>query len=189
MKAIHYKVTDSTRIAHLNTKRFLASIQTKSKLTKYLSEKLVQQLKVDHVVTHHKCLITNIPGHDPRLRNYSHKEADTRIALNALGVSKRDPFTDLVISYSDTAVLLILIHYYQQLTNSIVFKTTVYLYFVGEIYENLPPSIRHALLGFHAFIGCNQNREIFCFCKTIVLHHVSKFFKESFRRIPGTRFT
>ena len=158
-------MTDSTRIAHLNTKRFLASIQTKSKLTKYLSEKLVQQLKVDHVVTHHKCLITNIPGHDPRLRNYSHKEADTRIALNALGVSKRDPFTDLVISYSDTAVLLILIHYYQQLTNSIVFKTTVYSYFVGEIYENLPPLIRHALIGFHAFIGCNQTEKFSGFGK------------------------
>ena len=150
--AVHYKVTDSTRIAHLGTKEFLASIQTKNELTKYLSEKLVQQLKVDYVVIHYKCLI-NL---DPSLRNYSHEEADTGIVLNALDVSKRDPFTDLVISCSDTDVLLILIHYYEQLTTSIVFKTTVHSYFVGEIYENLSPSIRHALLGFYAFTGCDQ---------------------------------
>ena len=52
--AVHYKVDDSTKIAHLDTKEFLASIQTKSEFTKYLSEKLVQQLKVDYVVIHHK---------------------------------------------------------------------------------------------------------------------------------------
>ena len=69
---------------------FLASIQTKSELTKYPSEKLVQQLKVDYVAIHHKCLITNIPNLDPSYRNYSHKEADTEIVLNALNVSKRD---------------------------------------------------------------------------------------------------
>ena len=153
---VHYKVTDSTRIAHLDTKEFLASIQTKSELTKYPSEKLVQQLKVDYVAIHHKCLITNIPGLDPSLRNYSHEEADTGIVLNALDVSKHDPFTDLVISCSDTDVLLIPINYYEQLTSSILFKTTVHSYFVGEIYENLSPSIRHTLLGFHAFTGCNQ---------------------------------
>ena len=82
--AVHYKVTDSTRIAHLDIKEFLASIQTKSELTKYLSEKLVQQLKVDYVVIHHKCLITNMPDLDTSLRNYSHEEADTGIVLTPL---------------------------------------------------------------------------------------------------------
>ena len=154
--AVHYKVTDSTRIAHLDTKEFLASIQTKSELTKYLCEKLVRQLKVDYIVIHHKCLITNIPDLDSSLRNYSHEEADIRIVINALDVSKRDPFTDVVISCSDTDVLLILIHYYEQLTSSIVFKTTVHSYLVAEIYKNLSPSIRHALSGFHTFTGCDQ---------------------------------
>ena len=111
--AVHYEVTDSTIITHLDTKEFLASIQTKSELTKYLSERLVQQLKVDYVVIHHICLITNIPDLDPSLRNCSHEEADTGIVLNAFDVSKRDPFTDLVISCSDTDVLLILIHCYE----------------------------------------------------------------------------
>ena len=139
--AVHYKVTHSTRIAHLNTKEFLASIQTKSELMKYLSEKLVQQLKADYAVFHQKCLITNIPDLDPSLRNNSNEEADTGIVLNSLDVSKRDPFTDLVISCSDTDTLLILIHYYEQLTSSIVFKTTIHSHFVGEIYKNLSPLI------------------------------------------------
>ena len=142
---VHYNVTDSTRIAQLGKKELLAWIQTKSELTKYFSQKLVQQLKVDYVVIYHKCLITNIPNLDPSLRNYSHEEGDTGIILNALNVSKRDPLTDLVISCSDTEVLLIVIHYYEQLTSSIVFKTTLQSYFVGGIYENLTPSIRHAL--------------------------------------------
>ena len=149
-------MADSTRTAHLDTKEFLASIQTKSELTEYLSEKLVQQLKVDYVVIHHKCLITNIPDLDPSLRNYSHEEADTEIVFNALDVRKSDPFIDLVISCCDTDTLLILIHNYEELTGSIIFQTTVYSYFVGEIYKNLSPSIRHALLRFHTFTGCDQ---------------------------------
>ena len=157
--ALHYKVADSTRIAHLDPKEFLTSIQTKSELTKYLSEKLVQQLKVDYIVIHHKYLITNILDLDPSLRNYSHEEADTEIVLTTLDVSKRDPFTYLAISCTDTDVLLILIHYYEQLTSSIVFKTTVHSYFVGEVYENLSPSIRHALLGFHDYTGCDQTEK------------------------------
>ena len=134
----------------------MTSVQTKSELTKYLSEKLVQQLKVDYIVIHHKYLIKNILDLDPSVRNYSHEEADTGIVLTTQDVSKRDPFTDLVISCTDTDVLLILIHYYEQLTSSIIFKTTVHSYFVGEIYERLPPSIRIAPLGFHVYTGCDQ---------------------------------
>ena len=123
---------------------------------KYLIEKLIQQLKVDYVVIPNKCLIINISDLDPSLKNYSHKEAGTEIALNVLDVSKRDPFTDPVISCSDIVILLILINNYEQLTSSIIFKTTIHSYFVSEIYENLSPSIRHVLLGFHVFTGCDQ---------------------------------
>ena len=51
---LYYKVTDSTRITHLDKKELMAWIQTKSELTKYLIEKLVQRLKVDYVAIHHK---------------------------------------------------------------------------------------------------------------------------------------
>ena len=186
--AVHYKVDDSTKIAHLDTKEFLTSIQTKSEFTKYLSEKLVQQLKVDYVVIHHKCLITNILDLDPSLRNYSHEEADTGIVLNALDVSKRYLFTDLAICCSDTDALLILMYYHEQLTSNIVFKTTVHSYFVGEIYENLSPSIRNTLR-ISRLYWVRSNREIFWFWKIIVLDHINEFFKESFRRISRTRFT
>ena len=179
-------MTDSTRIAHLDTKEFLASIQTKSELTKYLSEKLVQQLKVDYIVIHHKYLITNILDLDPSLRNYSHNEADTGIVLTTLDISKRDPFTYLAISCTDTDVLLILIHYYEQLTSSFVFKTTVHSYFLGDIYENLSPSIRHALLGFHTFTGCDQTGTFSGFGKPLcwaTLMNSSKKVLEAFQEL------
>ena len=183
---VHYKVTDSTRIAYVDTKEFLAFIQTKSELTKYLSEKLVQQLKVDSVINHHRYLITNIADLDPSLRKNSHEEADTGFVLNALDVSKRDPFTDLVISYSDTSVLLTLIDYYEQLISSIVFKTTVHSYFVGEIYENLSPSIRHTLLEFDVFIGCDQTGKFSGFGKPscwTTLMNSSKKVLEAFQEL------
>jgi len=42
-----------------------------------------------------------------KLYNYNQKGADTVIVLHAIDVTKRDPFTDLVVLCSDTDVLLI----------------------------------------------------------------------------------
>ena len=121
--AVHYKISDSTRIGHLKTKQFLASIDTKNELTEYLSKKLEEHLSVDYVIVYQQTVLTNLTDFDQHLRSYCHEEADTGIVLHALDVSKRNPFTDMVISCSDTDVLLILLNYFEDLTSSTIFKT------------------------------------------------------------------
>ena len=57
------------------------------------------------------------------LSDYNQEEADTGKVLHALHVSEWDPFTGLIISCSDTDVLLILLFYYEDLCSSYIFKT------------------------------------------------------------------
>ena len=91
--AVHKKVFDATKIHHLKTKDLLSSINTKKELTQYLSLKLSQNFVKDYAVVLDKTALTNIADLDNNLRNYNHEEADTGIALHALDVSKRDPFS------------------------------------------------------------------------------------------------
>ena len=62
---------------------------------------------LDYVVVYGHTCITNIINLKETF-DYNQEEADTGIASHTLDVSQRDPFTDLVIPWSDTDVLLIL---------------------------------------------------------------------------------
>ena len=148
--AVHYKVSDATKIDHLETKDFLSSIETKKELTQYLSLKLSQHFVKDYAVGFDKTVLTNIADLDNNLRNYNHEEADTGIALHALDVSKRDSFSESVVFCSDTDVLLILLHYFDKLSSSTIFRTINREFVLRPIYENLAPSVCKALLGFDA---------------------------------------
>ena len=117
-----FQTHNVTKIGHLETKQFLSSINTKNE---YVSKRTAHQLEKDYVIVYGKSCLTNLPDLDQELRtNYIHKEADTGIVLHALDVSKRDQCSELVISCSDTDVLLILLHYFDNLTSSTIFKTT-----------------------------------------------------------------
>ena len=73
--------------------------------------------------------MTNIPDLDNDLKEYGQEEADTGIVLHAIDVCKRDPFTELTISCSNTDVLLILLNYLSdQLPSTTTFKTTHHQY-------------------------------------------------------------
>ena len=156
LSAVYYKVSDTTRISHLSTKEFLSSIKTKSELTEYLGKKLAECTSKEYVVVYGNTLITNIGNLDEQLYNYNQEEADTGIVLHAIDVTKRDPFTDLVVLCSDTDVLLILLHYFEKISSSTIFETADHKYILHQIYENLGPVFCKALLGFHALSGCDQ---------------------------------
>ena len=47
---VHYKVTDSARIRHLDIKKFLAAIETKKELTRCLADRLAAGLQKYFVV-------------------------------------------------------------------------------------------------------------------------------------------
>ena len=90
----------------------------------YLAEKVEIYLNnLDYVVGYGNTCITNMMNLKETLFDYNQEEADTAIVFHALDVSERDPFTDLVISCSDTDVLLILLFYYEDLCSSCIFKT------------------------------------------------------------------
>ena len=102
--AVRCKVINKTNIEHLTTKQFLVNIETKNDLTMYLVEKVEIYLNnLDYVVVYGNTCITDL---------MNLKETGTGIVLHALDVSEPEPFINLVISCSDTDVLLIRLFYY-----------------------------------------------------------------------------
>ena len=89
----------------------------------YLAEKVEMCLNnLDYVVGYGNTCVTNMMNLKETLFDYNQEEADAGIILHALDVSERDLFTDLVISCSDTDVLLILSFYYEDLCSSCILK-------------------------------------------------------------------
>ena len=107
------------------------------------------------VVVDRTCF-SNLPDLDESLKSYGQEEADTGLFLHAIDVCKRDPFSELTINCSDTDVLLILLHYFEQLPSTTVFKTTEHRYNLRQIFENFTSRVCKALLGFHTFTGSDQ---------------------------------
>ena len=162
---VHYKVTDSTRIRHLETKKFLVSIETKTELTRYLADNLAADLEKDFVVVFDRSCFSNLADLEESLKTYGQEEADTGIVLHAIDVCRRDPFSELTISCSDTDVLLILLNYFEQLPSTTIFKTTEHCYNLRQIFERFTPRVCKALLGFHAFTGSDQTGKFHGFSK------------------------
>ena len=130
-----------------------------------------------YAVVFDKTVLTNIADLDSNLINYNHEEADTGIVLHAPDVSKRDPFSELVVSCSDTVVLLILLHYFDKLSSSTIFKTINREFVLRKIYENLAPSV------FHAISGCDQTGRFSYFSKTSLLEDIFELTKQCIGRI------
>ena len=103
---------------------FFQQSKQKNELTEYLSSKIQLQLDIECAIVYGMTCVTNISDLDPELKNYTHEEADTEIVLHAIDVCKRDPITDSVISCSNTDVLLILLYYFDELSSSMIFRTT-----------------------------------------------------------------
>ena len=53
-------------------------------------------------------------------------------------------------------MLLIQFNYFEDINRCTIFKTSHQEYYLREIHESLQPGIIKALLGFHAFSGCDQ---------------------------------
>ena len=109
--------------------------------------------------------MSNISDFPDDLRTHSHEEADTLIILHAIDVAKKNPFTQLHLSCSDTDVFLLLLNYYQLICNSTIFRTKTRDIDVGSTYNNLGEEKCAALLGFHSFTGCHQTGKFSGFSK------------------------
>ena len=107
----------------------------KKEFTTYRSRKLAGYLDKEFANAFERTCVTNIPDPDSDLKEYGQEEADTGMVLHVIDVCKRDPFTVLTISCSDTNVLLILLNYFDQLPCTTTFKTTHYRYNLRSIYD------------------------------------------------------
>ena len=92
---------------------------------------------------------------------YGHEEAGTEIVFYATDISTHNPFTDLPITCDNKDVLLILLYCFGDLSvsiNCVAQHNTVSL---RLIYEVLERDVWEALLGFHAFTGCDQTGKFY----------------------------
>ena len=109
---------------------------------------------------------SNIIDFPEELKFHSHEEADTLILLHSIEVDKRNPFCQLYVEWSDTDVLLLLLYFYPQICNNTVFHANTRQIDVACAYNELGNEKSMALLGFHAFTGCDLTGKFSGFSKT-----------------------
>ena len=88
---VYYKVRKTTRIRHLETKQFLASMATEKELTTYLSKRLALYVNKVFMISFERTCLTNIPNLDGGLNEYAQEKADTGIVLHPVDICKQDP--------------------------------------------------------------------------------------------------
>lgn len=123
---VHFKVIDTAIIFDSETKHFLASVKTKKELTIDFAHKPAIDLEKDLGIVFERTCLTILPDLDENLKIFEKIEADTGIFLHAMDVCRKDPFSELTISCSDSDVLLIPLTYFERLPGTAVFKTTVH---------------------------------------------------------------
>lgn len=145
-----------------NWKQFIDLPENKADLSRFLSEQIM--LKADaldaEIVTAGGFTeiqsAASSTGRDIKLLQATHEEADTRVILHALDAA-RQPYERTLIVCRDTDVLVLLIHFQQQLTNEIWFQsgTAKQRKYVAVHDITLSPQLRKAIPAFHALTGCD----------------------------------
>ena len=120
---------------------------------------------VAFAVSYEFTCIFGIPNIDARLKDHCNEEADTCIVLHSLDVTKRNPFTDLVVYCCDPDVLLLLLYYFNELYSSTIFRTTNLEIRLWTLHSHLDPELRTSFLGFHALTTCDQSGKFSGFTK------------------------
>ena len=93
--------------------------------------------------------------------DHSQEEADTSLILHATDVTQKNAFSDSVICCSDTNVLLILLHYFDELCSTTIFSTNEHNMPLQSLAEKLYFDLRKGLL----LTGSDQSRKFFGYSK------------------------
>ena len=120
---------------------------------------------VAFAVSYEFTCIFGIPNIDARLKDHCNEEADTCIVLHSLDVTKRNPFTDLVVYCCDADVLPLLFYYLDDLCSSTIFRTTNRDIRLRTLHSHLGPELCTSLFGFHALTGCDETGKFAGFTK------------------------
>jgi len=156
-----YKISSNSDISKIPLKTLLANIETKQALTEYLAAYVMDSLEGTRklAITFAKQTVTNISDFSDDMRCHDHEEADTLLILHAIGVAKRNPFTECIIVSPDTDVFLLLLHHYEQIPNATLFRTRTGNkerdISIQRCYESLGSEKSKAIFGFHVLTGCD----------------------------------
>ena len=100
------------------------------------------------------------------MKFHSHEETDNLIVLQSIDVANSNPFCQLYVAFPDTDVLLLLLHFYRRMCNNTIFHAIAREINVGCAYKALGNEKSEALLGVHAFTGCDLTGRFSGFSKT-----------------------
>lgn len=163
-RPIRRKVDNRDVPLPINWRQFIDLPENKQDLEHFLSLELIRQAKAvlqnQEVVTaggfHDRMAVESSLGNDVLSLQSNHDEADTRILLHAKS-AKEQGFERLVISSRDTDVLVLLIHFADDLSREIWFQTGTAKQrsFVAVHAVDIEPALRLNLPGLHAISGCD----------------------------------
>ena len=160
---VKYRISDVTNISNISLKQLLSHIDTKQDLTIYLSNHTVEALEEinkRYVVTVDTISRTNIEQFPEDMRQHDHEEADTLLVLHCWDIARHDPFTECTVYSPDTDVFLLLVHHFESLPQSLIFRTgrgkDLRDISIRSCYEAIGPKHARALLGLHTLTGCDQ---------------------------------
>ena len=108
------------------------------------------------VVSYEKMCITNIADLNENLKSHSHGKTDSSIILHALDITSSNLLTELVVYRSNTDVLFLLLHYFDDICSSIILCPTSRDIHIRSMHTHLGPELCSYLLGFHTVTGCDQ---------------------------------
>lgn len=158
INSTQYRITDSSIIKDVKLKELLSDVETKRDLTIYLAEKALSYSRLSSsalgrfMVTFDTTTRSNSQVPD-QLIHHDHEEADTLIILHAASV---DPAARLDICASDADILLQLVHRYANIPNDTRFLGKSATSSVEKMYNFLGVRRSKAIVGFHAFTGCDK---------------------------------
>ena len=132
------------------------------------------------VVVFDRNCFSNLADLEESIKTYGQEEADTGIALHAIDVCRRDPFSELTIGCSDTDVLQILLNHFEELPSTTIFKTTEHCYNLRQIFERFTPRVlKHYLDFMHLQVATKLGH--FIVFKTIVFGNIYELHERNFK--------
>ena len=167
-KNFQYKVDDNTSLEKVQLKDFLSHVETKRELTIYLSNYIsvvFEAAKMQYCVVYETFCKTNIRNFNQELLEHDQEEADTLLILHSIDACARDAFVQIYVVSPDTDVFLLLIYFCKKLSGNTFFRTgkkdKIRDIDISKAYNALGQARAKALIGFHAFTGCDVTAK-FC---------------------------
>ncbi len=154
---------DSTNIANISLKTFLASSKTKQQLTVYFSQTCLKHFaKKESVILYVSCNGRTYCSLSPDnvICENNHEEADTLIvwhAMYATDMCTEDNVarTEICVISPDSDVLVLLVSLCQRLLPKTFIKLKSGKFDVRKIHSRIGAAKANALLGMHAITGCD----------------------------------